>query len=382
MIRHIYFDHAATTRTDERVLTKMLPYFNEIYGNAHSQHSFGRTAMTAVDEARDTIARLIGAKPNEIYFTSGGTEANNWALRGCALANSKKGRHIIISGIEHASLIDTAKELEKQGYDVTYLPVDSSGRVSVQSVKDAIRDDTIFIGVMYANNETGVIQPISEISAVAKQKNITFFCDCVQAAGAVKLDVNSIGADAISVSSHKINGPKGIGFLYIKNGKKISPVITGGHQERSRRGGTLNVPAIVGFAEALKLTYLSLSENTYCVKELRDRFIDGVEREITGVKLIGDREGRLPSNANFYFEGVKGETLLFALDLRGIAASSGSACSSGSLVSSHVLTAMGLDERQAKSCVRFSFGKDNTKEEVDYCIKVLSEIVKEERSRS
>ena len=382
MERKIYLDHAATTKVDEKVLKKMLPYFDCVYGNANSQHGFGREAMTAVDNARDTIASIIGAKPNEIYFTSGGTEANNWALRGSAYINADKGKHLIVSCIEHASIIETAKELETYGFSVTYIPVDERGIVSVDDIKNAIRKDTVFIGIMYANNEVGTVQPIREISAIAKEKGITFFSDCVQASGAFKLDVNDLGVDLMSVSSHKINGPKGIGFLYIKNGTKLASIITGGHQERTKRGGTLNVPAIVGFAEAFRLTNLTLLQDTYYVKTLRDRFINGVESNIDGVKLIGDRQNRLPSNANFFFDGVQGETLLFALDLNGIAASSGSACSSGSLVPSHVLTSMGLDEKQAKSCVRFSFGKENTIEEVDYCLKVLIDEVNEIRSKN
>ena len=263
MERKIYLDHAATTKVDEKVLKKMLPYFDCVYGNANSQHGFGREAMTAVDNARDTIASIIGAKPNEIYFTSGGTEANNWALRGSAYINAEKGKHLIVSCIEHASIIETAKELETYGFSVTYIPVDERGIVSVEDIKNAIRKDTVFIGIMYANNEVGTVQPIREISAIAKEKGITFFSDCVQASGAFKLDVNDLGVDLMSVSSHKINGPKGIGFLYIRNGTKLASIITGGHQERAKRGGTLNVPAIVGFAEALRLTNLTLLQDTY-----------------------------------------------------------------------------------------------------------------------
>lgn len=382
MERKIYFDHAATTPVRKEVLEKMLPYFSEIYGNANSQHMFGREAVKAVDEARDTIARLINAKPSEIYFTSGGTESDNWALRGTARAQKAKGKHLIISSVEHPAMIATAKQLEKDGYDVTYLPVDETGTVSPESVKAAIRDDTIFVGVMTANNEVGTIQPIQEIASIVKERKITMFTDAVQAAGVLKLDVQELGVDMMSFSGHKFYGPKGIGVLYIRSGTKIDPVMTGGHQERMKRGGTTNVPAIVGMAEAFHLANEEREKNAAYVKGLRDRFIREVEERIPDVRLNGHRVNRLPANADFSFRYIEGESILFHLDLAGIAVSSGSACSSGSLEPSHVLLAMGVPEETAHGSIRFTFGTDNTEEEVDYAVDVLAETVKKLRAMS
>lgn len=371
----IYFDNAATTALDKRVLDKMLPYFTETYGNANSQHFFGRDAIKAVDEARDTIARYINAKPNEIYFTSGGTEADNWALRGVAHAKKNKGNHLIISSIEHAAMISTAKELEKEGFEVTFLKVDSYGVVDIEHLKQSIKKETIFIGVMYANNEIGTIQPIKQIAEIAANNKITFFTDAVQAAGALKLDVKEIGVDLMSFSAHKFHGPKGIGALYIKTGTQIGKIITGGHQERTQRGGTTNVPAVVGFAEAFKLANENRERDCAYVTSLRDRFIDRVIAEIPDVKLNGARYQRLPNNADFSFKYIEGESILFKLDLNGIAVSSGSACSSGSLEPSHVLLATGSSEEEAHGSIRFTFGRDNTVEEVDYTVEKLKEIV-------
>lgn len=382
MEKRIYFDHAATTPLDKRVLDKMLPYFTENFGNANSQHMFGRDAVKAVDEARDTIAKLINAKPSEIYFTSGGTEADNWALRGAAYANRQKGKHLIISCIEHAAMITTAKELEKDGFEVTLLKVDKDGLVDLDDLKNSIRPDTVFIGVMYANNEVGTIQPIKEIAKIAKERNILCFTDAVQAAGALKLDVKDLGVDMMSFSGHKFYGPKGIGVLYIKNGVKINSIVTGGHQERTKRGGTTNVPAVVGIAEAFKIANEELEENAKYISGLRDRFIDGVLKSVPYVKLNGHRTQRLPSNADFSFEYIEGESILFSLDLAGIAVSSGSACSSGSLEPSHVLLAMGIPEELAHGSIRFSFGKHNTAEEVDYAIEVIKNTVERLRRMS
>lgn len=382
MEKRIYFDHAATTPLDKRVLDKMLPYFTENFGNANSQHMFGRDAVKAVDEARDTIAKLINAKPSEIYFTSGGTEADNWALRGAAYANRQKGKHLIISCIEHAAMITTAKELEKDGFEVTLLKVDKDGLVDLDDLKNSIRPDTVFIGVMYANNEVGTIQPIKEIAKIAKEHNILCFTDAVQAAGALKLDVKDLGVDMMSFSGHKFYGPKGIGVLYIKNGVKINSIVTGGHQERTKRGGTTNVPAVVGIAEAFKIANEELEENSKYISGLRDRFIDGVLKSVPYVKLNGHRTQRLPSNADFSFEYIEGESILFSLDLAGIAVSSGSACSSGSLEPSHVLLAMGIPEELAHGSIRFSFGKHNTAEEVDYAIEVIKNTVERLRRMS
>lgn len=375
MDKRIYFDHAATTPVDPRVLEKMLPYFTQKFGNPNSQHAFGRETVCAVDDARDEIAACIGAKSSEIYFTSGGTEADNWALRGAAYSLVNRGRHLIVSAVEHPAMIATAKELVKKGFEVTFAEVDEYGAVDLEKLEKAIHSDTVFVGVMTANNEVGTIQPVKEIAALCKAKGIVFFTDAVQAAGAIPLNVKEIGADMLSFSAHKFYGPKGIGVLYIRSGLKIEKLVSGGHQERSMRGGTTNVPAVVGMAEALRIATQSLDENAAYVSAIRDHFIHRVLREIPYVKLNGHPEKRLPANANFSFRYIEGESLLFSLDLKNIAVSSGSACSSGSLEPSHVLLAMGLPEGLAHGSIRFSFGKGNTMEEADYTVDALKEIV-------
>lgn len=381
-MEHIYFDHAATTPVDARVLQKMLPYFSDNFGNPNSQHWFGRRSVTAVDEARDLIASLIGAKPGEIYFTSGGTESDNWALRGAAHAQAAKGKHLIVSAVEHPAMITTAKELEKEGFEISYAPVDEYGRVDVQKLKELLRPDTVFVGVMTANNEVGTIQPVAEISRLCRDRGILFFTDAVQAAGALKIDVKDPAVDMLSFSAHKFYGPKGVGVLYIRSGLKMGKIITGGHQERTMRGGTTNVPAIVGMAEALRLAQEEREKSAAYVSSLRDRFISRVLHEIPYVKLNGHPQERLPANANFSFRYIEGESLLFSLDLAGIAVSSGSACSSGSLEPSHVLLAMGLPEGLAHGSIRFSFGKDNTPAQIDYAVDKLKEIVLKLRALS
>ena len=370
-----YFDHAATTPVDPRVLQKMLPYFTENFGNPNSQHACGRRAAAAVDEARDTVASLIGAKPSEIYFTSGGTESDNWALRGAAHANAERGKHLIVSAVEHPAMISTARELQKEGFEVTFAAVDEFGKVDLQKLKDSLRPDTTFIGVMTANNEIGTLQPIAEISALARERGVTFFTDAVQAAGALKLNVKEPAVDMLSFSGHKFYGPKGVGVLYIRSGVRVGKIITGGHQERSMRGGTTNVPGIVGLAEAFRLANEEMAQNNAHVSAIRDRFIARVLREIPYVKLNGHPKDRLPNNANFSFRYIEGESLLFSLDLAGIAVSSGSACSSGSLEPSHVLLATGLPEGLAHGSIRFSFGKENTAEQIDIAVEKLKEIV-------
>ena len=370
-----YFDHAATTPVDPRVLQKMLPYFTENFGNPNSQHACGRRAAAAVDEARDTVAALIGAKPSEIYFASGGTESDNWALRGAAHANAERDKHLIVSAVEHPAMISTARELQKEGFEVTFAAVDEFGKVDLQKLKDSIRPDTTFIGVMTANNEIGTIQPLAEISALARERGITFFTDAVQAAGALKLNVKEPAVDMLSFSGHKFYGPKGVGVLYIRSGVRVGKIITGGHQERSMRGGTTNVPGIVGLAEAFRLANEEMAQNNAHVSAIRDRFIARVLREIPYVKLNGHPKDRLPNNANFSFRYIEGESLLFSLDLAGIAVSSGSACSSGSLEPSHVLLATGLPEGLAHGSIRFSFGKENTAEQIDIAVEKLKEIV-------
>lgn len=378
----IYFDHAATTPLSETALKKMIPYFSENFGNPNSQHMFGRNAVKAVDEARDEIASLIGAKSSEIYFTSGGTESDNWALRGICEAHKNKGRHIIVSKIEHPAMLKTAKELEKDGFEVTYLDVEKNGIVNVEELKKAIRPDTIFIGVMTANNEVGTIQPIKEIAKIAHEHGIVCFTDAVQAMGVLDINVKELGVDMLSCSAHKFYGPKGIGFLYIKTGVKIASVITGGEQERNRRGGTTDTPLIVGMATALEEAVNERKKNNEYVTALRDRFIDRVLKEIPYVTLNGDRYQRLPANADFSFHYIEGESILFSLDLAGIAVSSGSACSSGSLEPSHVLLAMGVEEATAHGSIRFTFGKHNTTEEIDYAVDKLKEIVERLRAMS
>ena len=383
-MKEIYFDHAATTKLDERVLKKMLPYFTEYYGNANSQHGIGREAQKAVDEARDEIATLIGAKPGEIYFTSGGTEADNWVLRGVCRSLAHKGKHVITTKIEHAAMLTTAKELEKDGFEFTFIGVDKEGFVDLEELKKAIRPDTILISCMYANNEVGTIEPIKEIVEIAHSHGILCHTDAVQAMGAMRINVKDLGVDMMSFSAHKFNGPKGMGALYIKTGVTVGRLISGGHQERTRRGGTTNVPGVVGFAEALRLTYETLDEDVKYVASLRDRFIKRVTEEIPYVKLNGPKDGtkRLPNNADFSFEYIEGESILFSLDLAGIAVSSGSACSSGSLEPSHVLLALGVPEELAHGSIRFTFGKENTVEEVDYTVDKLKEIVDRLRKMS
>ena len=382
MERNIYFDHAATTPVCEEALNEMLPYFSQIYGNPNSQHAFGRESVKAVDKARDGIAKIINAKPNEVYFTSGGTESDNWALRGVARANKEKGNHIVISPIEHAAMLATAKSLEKEGFIIEYMKVDDEGVVDLEHLKSIVKKGTIFVGCMMANNEVGTIEPIKEIAEIAHSVGALCFTDAVQAAGVLKIDVKELGVDLMSMSSHKIYGPKGVGALYIRNGVKVQSILTGGHQERMKRGGTTNVPAIVGFAKAFEIADRDLEKNFSFVSSLRDRFIDRVLAEVPFVKLNGPRKNRLPANADFSFKFIEGESILFSLDIAGIAVSSGSACSSGSLEPSHVLLALGLPEELAHGSIRFSFGKHNTIEEVDYAVETIKSAVKRLREMS
>ncbi len=382
MERKIYFDHAATTPVCKEALEKMLPYFTEIYGNPNSQHAYGRESAKAVDEARDSIAKIINAKPSEVYFTAGGTESDNWALRGVANANKNKGKHVIISPIEHAAMIVTAKALEKQGFEIEFMKVDSEGFVDLEHLKSIVRKDTILVGCMLANNEVGTIEPIKQIAEIAHSVGAICFTDAVQAAGVLKIDVKDLGVDLMSMSSHKIYGPKGVGALYIRNGVKVESILTGGHQERMKRGGTTNVPAIVGFAKAFEIADAELDRNFKYVSSLRDHFIDRVLVEVPFVKLNGPRQNRLPANADFSFKFIEGESILFSLDLAGICVSSGSACSSGSLEPSHVLLSLGLPEELAHGSIRFSFGKHNTIEEVDYAVETIKSAVKRLRDMS
>ncbi len=382
MEKPIYFDHAATTPVCEQALEKMLPYFSEVFGNPNSQHAFGRESAKAVDEARDTIAKIINCKSSELYFTAGGTESDNWALRGVANAYRERGKHIIISPIEHAAMLSTAKALAKDGFTVEYMKVDEEGFVDLAHLKSIVRKDTIFVGCMLANNEVGTIEPIKEIAEIAHSVGAVCFTDAVQAAGVLKIDVKDLGVDLMSMSSHKIYGPKGVGALYIRNGVKVQSILTGGHQERMKRGGTTNVPAIVGFSTAFEIAEKELDQNFKYVSSLRDHFIDRVLNEVPFVKLNGPRQNRLPANADFSFKFIEGESILFSLDLAGICVSSGSACSSGSLEPSHVLLALGLPEELAHGSIRFSFGKHNTIEQVDYAVETIKSAVKRLREMS
>ena len=378
----VYLDNAATTSTDSRVIDAMLPYMNNIYGNASSLHGFGRETAAAVDEARAIIATAFNAKPQEIYITSGGTESDNWALRGVATANKKFGKHIITTAVEHPAILQTCKELEKNGYEITYLPTGKDGRISVDELISAVRDDTIMVSVMFANNETGAIQPIKEIGGFCKDNGIIFHTDAVQAVGSIKIDVNEYNIDMLSLSAHKFHGPKGIGVLYIRSGVKIDRLLFGGHQERTYRAGTTNTPGIVGMAKALALTLAEMEESNKKIKAMRDHFIKRVKSEIPYTKINGGMEHRLVNNANMSFDFIEGESILMRLDLKGIAVSSGSACSSGSLEPSHVILATGATIEEAHSSIRFTFGKDNTMEETDYVVDVLREEVAKLRSWS
>lgn len=367
----IYLDHAGTTPLDNSILNKMMPYLTDVFGNAQSQHSFGIKASNAVRDARDRVAKSLGAKAEEVFFTSGGTEADNWAVKGLALANADKGKHVIVSAIEHPAVIESAVWLESQGFEITWLNPDNHGIVAPQSVKNAIKEQTSLVCIMHANNETGTIQPVQEISSICKESGVLFFCDCVQSVGVLPVDLSLF--DAISISSHKLYGPKGVGALWLKKGVKIDKLIAGGHQERAMRAGTTNVAGVVGFAYALENAVQNMQENNAKIKALRDEFVATVLAEIDGVVLNGDAKNRVPSNANLSFLGADGENVLFALDMRGIAVSTGSACSSGAVKASPVLKAMGLDDERTSSAVRFSFGKNNTKEEVYVVVNALKQ---------
>jgi cysteine desulfurase len=342
----IYLDHAATTPLDEKVLNDMLPYLSYTYGNASSQHAFGRQAANAVTAARDNVAKILGVQAKEIYFTGSATEADNTAIKGICRANSAKGKHIVVSAIEHPAIIESAKDLTKEGFEVTYVNPDCNGVVTAEAVNAVIRQDTVFVGVMSANNETGVIQPIAAIYDVCKAKSIFFFCDCVQSCGV--LTFGSLPADGYSLSAHKFYGPKGVGVLCIKSGNRFERLIAGGHQERGLRGGTTNTAAIIGLSSALTAVYAGANENTKKVESLRNKFEDMVLSQIDGVHINGGKEQRLPSHSNISFDGCDGENILFLLDLKGTAVSTGSACSSGAVTPSYVLTSMGKSEKQAQ----------------------------------
>lgn len=378
----IYVDHAATTYVKPEVFEKMKPYFTELFGNPSSIYALGRESRKAVENARTEIAFCLGAHPTEIYFTASGTEADNWAIKGAAYANIKKGRHLITSAIEHHAVLHCFGFLEKEGFEVTYLPVDEKGFVNPDDLKKAIKPDTTLVSIMFANNEIGTIQPIKELAAIAREKGVLFHTDAVQAMGNIDVKVNDLGVDLLSMSAHKFYGPKGVGALYIRKGVRINNFMHGGAQERNKRAGTENVAGVIGMAAALKFAYENLEEYNRHLRKLSDRLIDSVMERIPYVRLNGDREKRLPGNVNLSFQFIEGESLLLMLDMKGIQASSGSACTSGSLDPSHVLLAIGLSHETAHGSLRITFGERNTEEEVDYIVENLVEIVGKLRQMS
>jgi cysteine desulfurase len=371
----IYLDYNATTPVDPRVLDGMLPYFRDAFGNASSIHSAGQSARAAVDTARESVARLIAARPSEIVFTSGGTEADNLAILGTIAASAKPRKHIITTAIEHHAVLNTCEVLEKRGVDVTYVGVDWNGIVNPQAIGRALRPETTLISVMHANNETGAIQPLEEIGLIAAEAGVYFHCDAVQSAGKIPIDVDELSVDLLSISAHKIYGPKGVGALYVRTGTPLEPQVFGGHHERDLRPGTENVAGIVGLGKAAELARLLLEEDSRRLTGLRDRLEDSILSAVSSVRVNGDRERRVPNTTNLTFAGAGGEALLIALDLQGIACSTGAACSSGAVEPSHVLTAMGLSNDEARSSLRFSLGRGTTSEEIDRAIEMIPRAV-------
>ena len=375
----LYFDNSATTRVKEEVLEEMLPYFTEKYGNASSAYSIGRNNKRAIEKARKRVADLICAKPKEIYFTGSGSESDNTALKGFAYANRKKGNHIITSKIEHPAVLESCKTLEKQGYQITYLNVDKDGVIDLNQLRKSINKQTILISIMFANNEIGTIEPIEEISKIAHANNIIFHTDSVQAIGNMEIDVEKMKIDSLSMSGHKIYGPKGIGALYVKEGKDFERFIDGGHQEKNKRAGTENVPAIVGLGKAAELAKQNLNEHIEHLRDLRDYYINKMESLMAGIKLNGPRYKRLPGNANFSFKNIDSNAILYDLDLKGIYVSIGSACNSESTEPSHVLQSIGLGEEWINGAIRISFGEDNTKEDIDFLVKSIKESIEKQK---
>ena len=380
-MKRIYLDNAATTAVHPQVIEKMLPYFTDCYGNASSVHFVGRDARKALEDSRRRVAAVLNCKPQEVYFTSGGTESDNWALKGAAFANRKKGNHIITSAIEHHAILHTCEWLEKQGFEITYVPVDEFGVVNPADVEKAIKDETILVSIMAANNEIGTLQPIKEIAEICHAHKVLFHTDAVQAMGAVKVDVQDIGCDMLSLSAHKFHGPKGVGVLYVKQGTRIENLLHGGAQERSRRATTENVAGIVGLAEALELATADIEGKAAYLTNLRDQLIDGLTA-LPYVRLNGHRTQRLPGNVNISVRFIEGEALLLRLDMAGIAGSSGSACTSGSLDPSHVLLAIGLPHEIAHGSLRLSLTETNTQEDVDYVLETLPGIISSLRDMS
>jgi cysteine desulfurase len=381
-MKRVYLDNAATTAVKPEVLEKMIPYFTEYFGNPSSLHSFAREAQKGLDKAREQAAAAIGAEPDEIIFTGSGTESDNMVLKGVAALKKKNGNHIITSAVEHHAILHTCEALEKEGFDVTYLPVDEFGRVSASQVKDAINEKTILVSIMFANNEVGTVMPISEIGEVCRGKNVLFHTDSVQAVGHLPIDVKKMNIDFLTMSAHKFHGPKGVGALYVRKGIKLPAMITGGGQERKKRAGTENVPGIVGLGAAIELAIRDMDKNSERMRTLRDRLIEGIPERIPYVKLNGHPADRLPGNVNFSIRYIEGESILLMLDLNGIAASSGSACTSGSLDPSHVLLAMGLDHETAHGSLRLTLGDETTDEEIDYVLDVLPKVIERLRSMS
>ena len=380
--RFIYLDHAATTPARPEVVEAMLPYFTENFGNPSSVYTFSQKNKAKITECRELIADTLGAKANEIYFTAGGSESDNWALKAAAEAYETKGKHIITTKIEHHAILHTAQYLESKGFEITYLNVDENGFVKLDELRNAIRPDTILISVMFANNEIGTIEPVKEIGEIAKENGIIFHTDAVQAYGQIPINVDECHIDMLSASGHKLNGPKGIGFLYIRTGLKLRSFIHGGAQERSRRAGTENVTGIVGLAKAVEIAFQTMEERTKKECALRDHLIDRVLAEIPYARLNGHRTSRLPNNLNISFQFIEGESMLIMLDMAGICGSSGSACTSGSLDPSHVLLAIGLPHEIAHGSLRLTLGDENTLEEMDYVVERIKEIVEKLRSMS
>jgi cysteine desulfurase len=378
----IYLDNAATTPVKKEVVEAMLPYFTENFGNPSSVYQIAQINKKAIDESREAIAKTLGASANEIFFTSCGTESDNWAIKGIVEANKNKGNHIITTKIEHHAVLHTCEYLEKQGYEVTYLDVDEDGLIRLEDLKAAIKDNTVLITIMYANNEIGTIQSIQEIGKIAKEKGVFFHTDAVQAIGQVRIDVKAQNIDALSLSGHKINAPKGVGVLYIRRGVKITNLLHGGAQERGRRGGTENVAYIVGLAKAMELAYENFDQKIAYIKGLRDKLIEGALKTIPYARLNGSKNQRLANNANIGFEFVEGESLLLLLDMNGIAASSGSACTSGSLDPSHVLLSIGLPHEKAHGSIRMTLSESNTEEEINFVLEKLPQIVQRMRDMS
>ena len=378
----VYMDNAATTKLSPDVLNAMMPYLTDIYGNASSVHAFGREAREGVEHARNQVAAAINASPDEIFFTAGGTESDNMAIKGVAHKYAKKGKHIITTAIEHHAVLHTCEALEKEGYEVTYLPVDEDGLISVELVRAAMRDDTILVTVMFANNEVGTIEPIAEIGALCRERNVLFHTDAVQAVCHIPIDVRAMNIDLMSISAHKFHGPKGIGALYCRKGIVLEPVIVGGAQERKRRAGTENVAGIVGLGAAIERAHKNMSADMARVSALRDKLISGILKDIPHVKLNGHPTQRLPQNVNFSIRYIEGESILLMLDINGIAASSGSACTSGSLDPSHVLLAMGIPHEIAHGSLRLTLSDMTTDEEVDYVLETLTKTVKRLRDMS